>query len=240
MSFSMSNRQRPSWSSSRRTSTNQSPRGSFNKSLALLRSMRDLLFSRESLQPVDEAVIDNHDDEGNDVAVGDESDEEEQQGDRPVPLRRAVTSGSTKSGKKTEAAEEKKKPRKLIGAIDQGTTSSRFIIFDETGNPVAKHQVELSRIHEQPGWHEQDPEEIVGSVNKCINQACKTLTMRGFSTDDVVTVGMTSQRETTLVWDWETGKPLHNSIAWPDTRVAPLVREFKEKEGADEVATSCG
>ncbi|KAI5304333.1 Glycerol kinase, partial [Ascosphaera pollenicola] len=229
MSFSMSNRPRPSWSSSRKNSTNNSPRGSFSKSVALLRSMRDLLFTRDPLQPVDETAIGDD----NEAAIEEDTDEDEP---RPVPLRRAITSGSTKSSKKS--IKEKKieaSLKRFIGAIDQGTTSSRFIIFDETGSPVAKHQVELSRIHQQPGYHEQDPEEIYGTVEKCMNQAMKALVSKGYEASNVLTVGMTSQRETTLVWDWETGKPLYNTIAWPDTRHASLVREFKNKEGAEYV-----
>ncbi|KAI5280581.1 Glycerol kinase, partial [Ascosphaera aggregata] len=235
MSFAKSNRARPSWSSSRKNSTNHSPRGSFSKSVALLRSMRDLLFTRDSLQPVNESAIGS----GNEAAIEEDTDEEEP---HPIPLRRAITGGSTKSSKKSAKDIEAslKSKDKFIGAIDQGTTSSRFIIFDETGNPVAKHQVELSRIHEKPGYHEQDPEEIYGTVMKCINQAMKSFFMKGYDASNVLTVGMTSQRETTLVWDWETGKLLHNSIAWPDTRNSSLVREFKNKVGAQRVQEACG
>ncbi|KAK2804136.1 hypothetical protein FQN50_006678 [Emmonsiellopsis sp. PD_5] len=129
---------------------------------------------------------------------------------------------------------------RFIAAIDQGTTSSRFIIFDEQGNPVASHQTELTRIHEHPGWHEQDPEEIVSSVEKCIDQATKAFITSGYDPKDILTIGMTSQRETTVVWDWETGKALHNSIAWPDTRTTALVRELREKEGADNLMELCG
>ncbi|EDN03684.1 hypothetical protein HCAG_01549 [Histoplasma mississippiense (nom. inval.)] len=129
---------------------------------------------------------------------------------------------------------------RYIGAIDQGTTSSRFIIFDAEGNPVASHQVELSRICQHSGWHEQDPGEIVSSVEKCIDQATRAFTSLGFSVRDLQTIGLASQRETTIVWDWETGKPLHNAIAWPDTRTTSLVRELKSKEGADKLQEICG
>ncbi|EGC43150.1 glycerol kinase [Histoplasma capsulatum var. duboisii H88] len=129
---------------------------------------------------------------------------------------------------------------RYIGAIDQGTTSSRFIIFDAEGNPVASHQVELSRICQHSGWHEQDPGEVVSSVEKCIDQATRAFTSLGFSVRDLQTIGLASQRETTIVWDWETGKPLHNAIAWPDTRTTSLVRELKSKEGADKLQEICG
>ncbi|OJD21709.1 glycerol kinase [Blastomyces percursus] len=132
------------------------------------------------------------------------------------------------------------KSGRYIGAIDQGTTSSRFIIFDDEGNPVASHQVELSRICEHSGWHEQDPEEIVSSVEKCIEQATRAFTSKGFSIADIQTIGLTGQRETTVVWDWETGKPLNNAIAWPDTRTTSLVRELKSKGGADKLQEICG
>lgn len=75
---------------------------------------------------------------------------------------------------------------------------------------------------------------------KCMNQAMKGFLMKGYEKSNILTVGMTSQRETTLVWDWETGKPLYNSIAWPDTRNSSLVREFKNKEGAQYVQEVCG
>ncbi|KAL2215820.1 putative glycerol kinase [Thermoascus aurantiacus ATCC 26904] len=129
---------------------------------------------------------------------------------------------------------------RFLGAIDQGTTSSRFIIFDGTGVPVASYQDEFRQIHEHPGWHEQDPRELVLSVEKCIEEAMKSFLAQGHSKSDIEAIGVTSQRETTLVWDWETGEPLHNAIAWPDTRTKALVRELKQKEGADELINICG
>ncbi|KGQ01698.1 hypothetical protein PAAG_11544 [Paracoccidioides lutzii Pb01] len=77
-------------------------------------------------------------------------------------------------------------------------------------------------------WHEEDPEEIVSSAEKCINQTTKAIVSQGFSISDIQTIGVTTQRETKVVWDWETGKPLHNAIAWPDTRTTSLVRELKQ------------
>ncbi|PGH11670.1 glycerol kinase [Polytolypa hystricis UAMH7299] len=147
------------------------------------------------------------------------------------------------SGTTTPTRQEKPKERRrgrYIGAIDQGTTSSRFIIFDERGNPVASHQAELARIHQHSGWHEQDPREIVSTVENCISRAMKAYALRGYRTSDIHAVGITNQRETTVVWDWETGEPLHNAIAWPDTRTKGLVREFKSKEGADKLQDLCG
>lgn len=129
---------------------------------------------------------------------------------------------------------------RFIGTIDQGTTSTRFIIFDSTGVPIAQYQIEFRQIHENPGWHEHDPNELVESVYICIEEAMKTFHALGYSTTDIETIGITNQRETVLVWDWETGEPLHNAITWTDTRTANLVRELKEKPGADELVNICG
>ncbi|KMQ46015.1 hypothetical protein HL42_3271 [Trichophyton rubrum] len=131
------------------------------------------------------------------------------------------------------------RPSRFIGAIDQGTTSTRFIIFDLQGSIAASHQTELGRVHDQPGWHEQDPAEIVSSAQKCIEQATKTFINNGHDISEIEVIGVTNQRETTVVWDWETGKPLYNAIAWPDTRTKSIVREFKDK-GADQLQEICG
>lgn len=89
-------------------------------------------------------------------------------------------------------------------------------------------------------WHEHDPLELVDSVYTCIEEAMKTFLALGHSKSDIEAIGITSQRETTLCWDWETGEPLHNAIAWPDTRTKNLVRELKEQEGSDELPAICG
>ncbi|BCS24503.1 glycerol kinase [Aspergillus puulaauensis] len=129
---------------------------------------------------------------------------------------------------------------RFIGAIDQGTTSTRFIIFDCTGNPIAKYQSEYRQLHEFSGWHEQDPYEMVDSVYTCIEEAMKTFLALGHSKSDIEAIGITSQRETTLCWDWETGEPLCPSIAWPDTRTKVLVRELRAQEGAEDLKNICG
>jgi glycerol kinase len=118
----------------------------------------------------------------------------------------------------------------FIGAIDQGTTSTRFIIFDGTGQPVASHQHEFQQHYPDSGWHEHDPLELVASVEKCLRKTAQTFTELGHELSDIRAIGITNQRETALVWDSQTGEPLHNAIAWPDTRTKALVREFKEKE----------
>ncbi|KAF2720191.1 glycerol kinase [Polychaeton citri CBS 116435] len=118
----------------------------------------------------------------------------------------------------------------FIGAIDQGTTSTRFIIFDGVGQPVASHQHEFKQYYPQSGWHEHDPEELVASVEIVVNTATSTFQTLGHDVSDIKVIGLTNQRETTLVWDIETGEALHPAITWPDTRTKALVRELKEKE----------
>ncbi|KAG8164108.1 hypothetical protein KVR01_006026 [Diaporthe batatas] len=128
----------------------------------------------------------------------------------------------------------------FVGAIDQGTTSSRFLIFNERGEVVVTHQIEFTQIYPEPGWHEHDPQEIVTSVEECIDAAVKSFVDLGHSASDIKAVGITNQRETTVVWDKQTGEPLHNAIVWTDTRAAELVRELKRRPGADEITQLCG
>ncbi|QIX01005.1 hypothetical protein AMS68_006522 [Peltaster fructicola] len=127
-----------------------------------------------------------------------------------------------------------------IGSIDQGTTSTRFLIFDKLGEPVATHQEEFKQIHPRPGWHEHDPEEIISSVNSCLEGALKTFEKDGRSRDSIKAIGITNQRETTVCWNIRTGKPLCNAIVWTDTRNAALARELKSKAGSDELQDICG
>jgi glycerol kinase len=128
----------------------------------------------------------------------------------------------------------------LIGAIDQGTTSTRFLIFTKKGNPIASHQVEFTQIYPHPGWHEHDPLELVSSSLACIEGACAALQKKGVSPANIKAVGITNQRETTVVWDAETGEPLHNAIVWTDTRSAALVRGLKARAGADRLNSLSG
>jgi glycerol kinase len=127
-----------------------------------------------------------------------------------------------------------------IGAIDAGTTSSRFIIFNAHGEPQAQHQIEFEQHYPQSGWHEHSPAELIDSVRDCIEKATRQFLDQGHKVEDIVCVGITNQRETTLVWDAESGEPLHNAIAWPDTRTGALVRELKGREGSEELQDLCG
>lgn len=87
---------------------------------------------------------------------------------------------------------------------------------------------------------EQDPREIVQSVEKCIEEATKSFIESGHSVSEIKTIGITTQRETTIVWDGQNGEPLYNAIAWPDTRTQGIVRELKERDGADKLRGVCG
>ena len=89
-------------------------------------------------------------------------------------------------------------------------------------------------------WHEQDPVEIYRSVQTCIEEATKTFGEQGHAVSEIRAVGITTQRETTVLWDSETGEVLYNAIAWPDTRTQSIVRKFKQREGSDSLQDICG
>ncbi|CAG8457446.1 14683_t:CDS:2 [Acaulospora colombiana] len=130
----------------------------------------------------------------------------------------------------------------FVGSIDQGTTSSRFLIFDQNGILVAYHQVEFSQYYPNPGWIEHDPAEILDSVQECINKAIKKFENKGHSVSDIKAIGITNQRETTLVWDKVTGKPLYNAVVWCDIRTHELVHQLNAKSplGKDVLKKTCG
>ncbi|KAL4765869.1 glycerol kinase [Aspergillus foveolatus] len=128
----------------------------------------------------------------------------------------------------------------FVGSIDQGTTSTRFLIFNREGEPVASHQVEFKQIYPNPGWHEHDPLELVSSVETCIEEAVKQFEINGYDQQSIKAVGITNQRETTVVWDYDTGEPLYNAIVWTDTRSQAVVDELKKKPGASQLQQICG
>ncbi|HSJ43626.1 MAG TPA: glycerol kinase GlpK [Euzebyales bacterium] len=117
-----------------------------------------------------------------------------------------------------------------VGAIDQGTTSSRFMVFDHAGAEVGKSQLEFEQILPQAGWVEHDPLHIWQSVRSAVEQG---LGGANLSASDLAAVGVTNQRETTVVWDPKTGKPYHNAIVWQDTRNDRLVTRH-QNEGHEE------
>ncbi|GAA2731086.1 glycerol kinase GlpK [Actinocorallia aurantiaca] len=124
-----------------------------------------------------------------------------------------------------------------IAAIDQGTTSSRCLVFDGAGRVVADAQREFSQIMPRPGWVEHDPMEIWASVEAVVAQA---LERGGLAASDLAAVGITNQRETTVVWDAATGEPVHNAIVWQDTRTDRVCRELEGAVGQNRFLDSCG
>jgi len=124
-----------------------------------------------------------------------------------------------------------------LGAIDQGTTSSRFIIFDRSGRIVSTAQREHEQIYPKAGWVEHDPEEIWRRTADVIQEA---MDARGLRPEDLAAIGITNQRETTVVWHKKSGKPVYNAIVWQDTRVAPTVAELTGSGGQDRYRAKTG
>jgi len=119
--------------------------------------------------------------------------------------------------------------KKFILALDQGTTSSRAIVFDRNGLPVATAQKEFTQFFPKPGWVEHNPEEIWASQ---ADVAGKALVKAGLESADIAAIGITNQRETTVVWNRKTGKPVYNAIVWQDRRTADFCDQLK-KDGYD-------
>ncbi len=115
---------------------------------------------------------------------------------------------------------------KYILALDQGTTSSRAIIFNHDGAIVTTAQKEFTQIFPQPGWVEHDPMEIWSTQ---LGVAAEAISMAGFTPQDIAAIGITNQRETTVVWERKTGKPIYNAIVWQDRRTASICDELKAK-----------
>jgi len=124
-----------------------------------------------------------------------------------------------------------------IGALDQGTTSTRFMIFDKAARIVAVAQKEHAQIFPQPGWVEHDPQEILSRTQEVIAAA---LQRRGLQASDLAAIGITNQRETTVVWERKSGKPIANAIVWQDTRVADEVARFAREGGQDRFRPQTG
>src|SRR5437870_1160707 len=124
-----------------------------------------------------------------------------------------------------------------IGALDQGTTSTRFMVFDSAGQVVSVAQREHSQIYPQPGWVEHDPEEIWRAARDVMQE---TTAARGLTAPDFAAIGNTNQRETTVVWNRKTGKLVTNAIVWQDTRTSDYVSELARQGGQDRFRAKTG
>jgi len=124
-----------------------------------------------------------------------------------------------------------------VAAIDQGTTSSRCLLFNSDGHVVSAHQLEHRQIYPRPGWVEHDPEEIWSRTTEVIRCAMKKSNL---SPGAVAAVGVTNQRETTVVWDRKTGRPYANAIVWQDTRTDGIVGELAREGGIDRLRAKTG
>ena len=120
-------------------------------------------------------------------------------------------------------------------ALDQGTTSTRAMLFDAEARPVASHAIELRQIYPANGWVEHDAEEIWQATLACCHAVLKDVPAK-----DVAAIGITNQRETSVVWERATGKPIHNAIVWQDRRTAERCRELKAKGWEEKVAAKTG
>src|SRR5215216_6497795 len=126
---------------------------------------------------------------------------------------------------------------KYVAAIDQGTTSTRFIVFDHGGNIVAVDQKEHQQIYPKPGWVEHDPLEIWDRTQEVIKGA---LEKGNIPAKEIAALGITNQRETTVVWEKKTGEPIHNAIVWQDTRTDSITNELAKDGGQDRFRAKAG
>lgn len=126
---------------------------------------------------------------------------------------------------------------KYVLALDQGTTSSRAIIFDKNGKIISSAQQEFKQIYPVPGWVEHDPQDILAT---CMAVAAEALARSSLTAADVAAVGITNQRETTLVWDRRTGKPVYNAIVWQCRRTAPYCEKLVKEGFAERIYNKTG
>src|SRR5471030_1025637 len=117
-----------------------------------------------------------------------------------------------------------------ILALDQGTTSSRAMVFDRQGNVVSVAQKEFQQIYPRPGWVEHDPQDIWSTQ---AGVAAEAVTRAGLNGSSIAAIGTTNQRETTIVWDRETGRPVYNAIVWQDRRTADFCDKLRQ-DGLEE------
>ncbi|MDH3907309.1 MAG: FGGY family carbohydrate kinase, partial [Gammaproteobacteria bacterium] len=127
--------------------------------------------------------------------------------------------------------------KQFLLAIDQGTSSSRTVIYDDRANVVASAQQEFRQIYPESGWVEHDPEEIWASVRQVTREA---LAKAGITIRDIAGIGITNQRETTVVWDRRSGECIYNAIVWQDRRTAAYCRDLRERCADEVVAGKTG
>ncbi|KAJ7289235.1 glycerol kinase [Mycena rebaudengoi] len=132
------------------------------------------------------------------------------------------------------------KAGEFVGSLDCGTTSVRFIIFDQYANIVAQHQLEFPQYYPHPGWHSHDATEIQEHAEKCIAAAVKEMVEAGWTEDSVKVIGITNQRETAVAWSRKTGKPLCQAIVWADSRTKNTVAHFEAKLANTGIEVSSG
>jgi glycerol kinase len=124
-----------------------------------------------------------------------------------------------------------------VGAIDQGTTGTRFMVFDHAGQVVANAYEKHEQIYPEPGWVEHDPTEIWENTTDVVTQA---LADAGIEASQLAAIGVTNQRETTLLWDADSGRPIHNAIVWQDRRTTDRIEQLQDEGKADEVQAKTG
>ena len=125
---------------------------------------------------------------------------------------------------------------KYVLALDQGTTSSRAILFDNEQNIIAVQQREFEQIYPQQGWVEHNPMEIWSTQYGVMNEV---VAQSGVDVHDIAAIGITNQRETTILWEKATGRPIYNAIVWQCRRTAPLVDELVQQPGMTESWITC-
>ena len=125
----------------------------------------------------------------------------------------------------------------FIASIDQGTSSTRCMIFNHSGEIISSHQLEHKQIYPQPGWVEHNPYEIWARTQDVIKEAMK---LAGLRLEDIAAIGVTNQRETTVVWDKDSGKVFYNAIVWQDTRTDEIISELAKKGGQERFSKRVG
>jgi len=126
---------------------------------------------------------------------------------------------------------------KYIIALDQGTTSSRALLFNEEGDILSIAQQEFRQIFPQPGWVEHDPKEILSTQMGVLQ---KVMADKNIKASEIVAIGITNQRETTVIWDKKTGEPVYNAIVWQDKRTASICEALKKQGLEDYVRQNTG